>query len=337
MCWPTMRSGLALWVLLVLSGLFVGCQSKPDDAALSEIKGTAKQLAAEIKQLNETVKATAQQKELAEVTAAVAQLKAELATSTAESAKAAAELAEVKAELAKMKAQWTESREKWEAVGEELARLRKTVALLFAARSQPAGRRKRRQPPSDRLSRGRGPARLLPPQIDAAAAGAKAIELFDTNKDGKLSGEELDKCPGLKAAVDRIDPAGKGEITADMIAARIKAWQASKLGRMSLSCRVTKNGQPLAGAEVKFVPEKFLGENLQTATGKTDQNGMAMLSIPVRGPCDPPGVAPGVYRVEITKSGEKIPAKYNTETIFGQEVALDAKGIQEGINFDLDY
>ena len=35
----TMRSGLALWVLLLLSGLFVGCQSKPDDAALSEIKG----------------------------------------------------------------------------------------------------------------------------------------------------------------------------------------------------------------------------------------------------------------------------------------------------------
>ena len=137
MCWPTMRSGLALWVLLVLSGLFVGCQSKPDDAALSEIKGTAKQLAAEIKQLNETVKATAQQKELAEVTAAVAQLKAELATSTAESAKAAAELAEVKAELAKMKAQWNESREKWEAVGEELARLRKTVALLFAAQVNP--------------------------------------------------------------------------------------------------------------------------------------------------------------------------------------------------------
>ena len=63
-----------------------------------------------------------------------------------------------------------------------------------------------------------------------------------------------------------------------------------------------------------------------TATGKTDQNGMAMLSIPTSGPGDPPGVAPGFYRVEITKDGEKIPAKYNTETIFGQEVALDAEG-----------
>jgi hypothetical protein len=41
--------------------------------------------------------------------------------------------------------------------------------------------------------------------------------------------------------------------------------------------------------------------------------------------------------VEITKAGEKIPAQYNTATTFGQEVALDAKGIQEGIEFKLTY
>jgi hypothetical protein len=51
----------------------------------------------------------------------------------------------------------------------------------------------------------------------------------------------------------------------------------------------------------------------------------------------PPGVAPGLYRVEITKDGEDIPAKYNTDTVFGQEVAMDAKGIQEGIRFELKY
>ena len=73
------------------------------------------------------------------------------------------------------------------------------------------------------------------------------------------------------------------------------------------------------------------------AAGKTDQNGMAMLSVPTKGPGDPPGVAPGFYRVEITAPGMNIPAKYNTETTLGQEVALDAKGIQEGINFDLKF
>jgi hypothetical protein len=178
---------------------------------------------------------------------------------------------------------------------------------------------------------------IHPPAINAKAAGAKAIEMFDANKDGKISGAELDKCPGLKAAVEQIDSSGKGEITAEMIAARIKAWQDSKLGRMSLGVRVMHNGQPLTGAEVQFVPEKFLGENLKTATGKTDANGMAMISIPVKGPNEPPGVAPGLYRVEITKDGEKIPAKYNTETVFGQEIAQNAKGMQEGVKFDLKY
>ena len=153
---------------------------------------------------------------------------------------------------------------------------------------------------------GRAP-RLFPPAIDADAAGAEAIKQFDANNDGKLSGDELDKCPGLKAAIDEIDPSGKGEITAETIAARIKAWQDSKLARMTLSCTVTHNGKPLAGAEVKFVPEKFLGKNMQAATGKTDKNGIAMLSIPTSGPRDPPGVAPGFYRVEITKAGETDP------------------------------
>jgi hypothetical protein len=180
--------------------------------------------------------------------------------------------------------------------------------------------------------------RMYPPAIDAKAAGAEAIQLFDTNKDGKLSGEELDKCPGLKAAIDKVDQSSKGEITADDIAARIKAWQDSKLARMTMSCKVLHNGQPLAGAVVKFVPEKFLGKNVKAGTGKTDKNGIAMLSVPTVGR-EPPGMAPGFYRVEITKEGEQIPAKYNTATILGQEVAADAKGIMDmkGIKFNLEY
>ena len=178
------------------------------------------------------------------------------------------------------------------------------------------------------------------PQIDAATAAAEAIRQFDTNHDDKLSGKELRRCPGLAAAIDKIDPSGKREITAAKIAARIRAWKASKLARMSFGCKVTRNGKPLEGAKVEFVPERFLGKNVKTAKGKTDARGFAMLSVPIISPtnwCDPPGVAPGFYRVEITKAGEKIPTKYNTQTILGQEVAMDAKGIQEGIKFDLKY
>jgi hypothetical protein len=161
--------------------------------------------------------------------------------------------------------------------------------------------------------------------------------MYDADKDGKLSGAELDKCPALKTAMKQIDMNSDGSITAEEIATRIKAWQNSKLGRMSLSCTVMHNGRPLSDAEVKFVPEKFLGENVKEATGKTDQNGVAMVSVPTADRTDPPGVAPGLYRVEITKAGENIPAKYNTETTFGQEVALDAAGIREGLKYNLTY
>lgn len=180
----------------------------------------------------------------------------------------------------------------------------------------------------------RGPSRVHPPKINASAAGTKAVELFDANKDGKISGEELDKCPGLKAALSRVDTSGTGDVTAGMITTRIKVWQKSRTGRMSFSCQVKKNGRPLQGAEVKFVPESFLGENIKEAIGTTDRNGMAMINIPG---VTPPGVAPGMYRVEITKNGVNIPAKYNTETILGQEVASDAQDIQEGVTFEMQF
>jgi hypothetical protein len=183
------------------------------------------------------------------------------------------------------------------------------------------------------------PGRIYPSPISASSAGNKAIEMFDTNKDNKISGAELDKCPGLKAAVTKVDPGNEG-VTAEMVSNRIKAWQNSKLGRMSLACTVTRNGRGFEGAEVKFVPEKFLGldDPKWIASGKTDMNGMVMLSVPTSGEReDPPGVPPGFYRVEITKPGMNIPAKYNTETILGQEVANDAVGIMEGIRFDLKF
>jgi hypothetical protein len=162
--------------------------------------------------------------------------------------------------------------------------------------------------------------------------------MFDKNGDDKLSGDELDKCPGLKAALSRLDPAKTGAVTADMIAARVTAWRASRLGRMSVRCSVSHNGQPLQGAEVKFVPEKFLGTEIKTASGVTDAGGVAMISAPQSRPDDPPGVPPGFYRVEITKSGLAIPAKYNTDTVLGAEIASDAQELQiRGLKFDLTF
>jgi hypothetical protein len=185
------------------------------------------------------------------------------------------------------------------------------------------------------------PRRILPPAIDAKRAGKLAIEEFDTNKDGKISGKEFDKVPSLKSNLKRLDADGDGAVTAEEIANRIKFLHDElKIGRMSIRCIVLHNGQPLEGAEVKFVPEKFLGKNMKVARGTTDGTGMCRMSIDV-GPDDFPGVYPGLplgfYRVEITKAGEKIPAKYNTATTLGVECSVDNMAIMRGIKFDLKY
>lgn len=182
------------------------------------------------------------------------------------------------------------------------------------------------------------PSRVHPPGINASAAGTAAVAKYDTNKDGAIAGDELAKAPALKAAIEKIDANSDGKITADEITARIKQWQESKLGLTSLSCQVRMDGKPLADATVTLIPEEFLGPEVQKATGKTDAGGVVVLS--VERPPEPglSGVAPGLYRVEISKKDgatETVPAKYNTETTLGQEVALDAKGMQEGIVYEL--
>jgi hypothetical protein len=177
--------------------------------------------------------------------------------------------------------------------------------------------------PGDQQSK--RPPRIEPPKVDPAAAAKKAMEKYDANKDGKISGAELDKSPALKSAIEIIDTNKNKTISADEIAARIKAWQETKIGLIgSVNCTVIRDGKPLKDAIVKFVPEKFLGENFKTCKGITAKDGMASISKTLQNPNDVPGVAPGWYSVEITKSGEEIPAKYNKHTIFGLEIAPDA-------------
>jgi hypothetical protein len=183
-----------------------------------------------------------------------------------------------------------------------------------------------------------GPSRVKPPSISASDAGAKAIEMFDTNKDGKISGAEFDKAPSLKFNLARLDTNGDGAVSAEEITNRIKFWQDKlKIGKTSVRCSVTHGGQPLVGADVKFVPEKFLGENMKTATGKTDESGMCRLVVPDDSDSQYPGIPLGYYRVEITKAGESIPAKYNKDTTLGVECSSDNQSLMRGVRFDLKY
>lgn len=184
-----------------------------------------------------------------------------------------------------------------------------------------------------------GPARIHPPAIDASAAGQGAIDQYDANKDGAISGDELDKAPALKAAIRKIDADGDRKLTAGEVTDRIKQWQDSKLGLTTARCTVHMDGKPLADATVTLVPEGFLGPNVPMATGKTDANGNTSLS--VANPPEPglSGVAPGLYRVEISKKvdgNETVPPQYNTATTLGLEVAIDTDTLPEGaVAYDL--
>jgi len=183
----------------------------------------------------------------------------------------------------------------------------------------------------------------------ASDAGAKAVAKLDENHDGSLDYNELTRAPGLRAAVSRIKKLGSRhagtsesqlhstKITAADVDARIAEWKKRGTGRIGVTCRVFRRGVPLANAEVKFVPEDFLGPGLTPGTGTTDGKGVAKIVQPSRGKGDPAiGMSPGFYRVEITK-GSEIPSQYNSATILGQEVAGDATGISTGgVEFDLN-
>jgi hypothetical protein len=155
---------------------------------------------------------------------------------------------------------------------------------------------------------------------DAAEAGRVAIELHDQNGDGALGGQELEACPALASAIDRIDGDGDGQLTAEEIAARIESWKKASAGRMDCACRVTLDGQPLAGATVAFEAESFLPPSVRTCRGVTDEQGIAIVGIP---DADPPGAHPGFYKVKITHETIDVPARYNTETTLGVELAPD--------------
>lgn len=175
------------------------------------------------------------------------------------------------------------------------------------------------------------------PSFSPSAAAASAMEQYDTDHDGKLSGAELDACPSIKSALSKLDTGGDKAVTLENLTARMQAWKTG-VTRIGVSCTVLRDGKPLADAEVKFVPEKFMGGSFPTATGKTGAGGKTIISLPETEAGGFPGIPFGYYRVEITK-GNEIPAKYNTETTLGQEIAVDNPVMRspDGITFNLKY
>ena len=184
--------------------------------------------------------------------------------------------------------------------------------------------------------RGAAP-RVEPPKLDPAAAAAAAMAEYDTNKDGKLSPEEMRRCPALWASREHLDPNNQG-LTREMLERHMRKWVDSAAGSITQLVRVTRRGQPLEGATVTFEPEKFLGPSYESGSGTTDKDGVAgNITTPSAKAVNAPGLPPGFYKIKITKPGDNIPARYNEKTELGAEVSYQAMGVSAGLNFDLDY
>ena len=178
----------------------------------------------------------------------------------------------------------------------------------------------------------RGPTRVSAPSVNSAEAGAEAIRLYDKDGDGKLSGAELDACPGIKLHLAAYDSDGDGAVSQTEIEAQLQKFVSSKIGQTNLQIAVVWNGRPLAGATVKLVPEPYLGAQVKPAYGTTGQAGKAAMDIRDE---DLPasehgiiGVHCGTYKIEVTHPNIAIPEQYNAQTTLGYETEFGNPGFK---------
>lgn len=169
------------------------------------------------------------------------------------------------------------------------------------------------------------PAGITRPKFDPAGSTARALKEFDANGDQKLNKDELQKCPGLLAAIGKFDQDRDGTISAGELETNLREIEKQGAGLVAMTCDVRRGGQPIEGATVKFIPEGFLAGAVNTATGVTGPDGSATPSVAdddlpqeIRGKVR--GVPSGVFRVEVTHPSISIPAKFNTETTVGRLV-----------------
>lgn len=144
-------------------------------------------------------------------------------------------------------------------------------------------------------------------------AAAKAMELHDSNKDGKLDKTELAAAPSLADSVRRTDANRDGAIAQTELEARFTAHDAMA-DLVAVEVEVRENGSPMEAAEVTLTAEPFMGEGKQSYRGTTAADGLCALT---GEDVALDGVPMGFYRVKI------VHAASGTEVTRGCEVATD--------------
>jgi hypothetical protein len=171
------------------------------------------------------------------------------------------------------------------------------------------------------------------PKYDPDAIAQAAMAEFDKNHDGTLDATELKACPALYGSLAAIDANGDKKLSADEIRKRIEAYAASTTGSVPVTCSIQFDGRPLAGATVMFDPEPCMGNVLKPATSTTDAQGQCG-EFQIEGKAYR-GLAAGLYRIRVTKEGESIPARFNTQTTLGQEVFHNPRAAAVSVNLEL--
>jgi len=158
-----------------------------------------------------------------------------------------------------------------------------------------------------------------------------AIIQLDKNTNGTIEGPELDACQGLKSSLAVIDENSDNKLSVAELKHRFEGYGSA--GAVGYTLRITLDGKPLADAVVKLTPEPFMNGAVGEVTGKSDPDG-AVNNYLVEGR-ELPGLPSGVYRVAVTKDGESIPARFNTQTTLGCEVSAGGRGGSSGLDVKL--
>jgi hypothetical protein len=164
------------------------------------------------------------------------------------------------------------------------------------------------------------PSRIEAPSWDPDGFADAILAKLDTNTDGSLDANEFKGAPGLEWGARYIDTDKNQQLSRDEILARFEMYKKMRTGLTSKHMHLSYKGRPLGGAKVTLVPEFFLAEVIEPATGEVAPEGNFS---PITQGAEVPGVRPGYYRVVVESPNIKIPAKYTAadSTPLGVEIS----------------
>lgn len=171
------------------------------------------------------------------------------------------------------------------------------------------------------------------PKYDAEAIVQAILAEFDKDKSGSIEPNEAQACPALAGAFAAIDTNRDRRLSAVKLRQRVEAYAASRTGSVEVGCRVRLDDRPLAGATVTFAPEACMGPSLKTAVGTTDADGRCS-EYRIAGKLYR-GLSPGLYKIQVTKDGAAIPARFNGQTVLGKEVFHDPHRAEDFVELKL--